>query len=181
MRPFAFLVIFTFLSSSIFAIGATQIKVFNDKKQSTISYSMNHALHAWTGVSKDVTSIILTDESKDKIDKVAVSVKVSTFDSQNANRDSHVMESTEAIKFPNITFTSTSVVLVGKKLTVTGNLNFHGVNKTITFDAEESRSNNQLTITGGFTVKMTDFKIEPPSLMGIATDDEFKINFVMVF
>jgi len=150
-------------------------KIYCDKSNSTITYDMNHPLHEWTGVSKEVTSIIITDENRDIISQVAVSVKFSTFDSKNANRDSHAIEVAEAIKYPNITFNSKSIKQEGNKLSVEGTLNFHGVNKDIAFTAEKSGDKNKIQVTGGFQIKMTDFKVDPPSLMGLATDDEIKL------
>jgi polyisoprenoid-binding protein YceI len=87
----------------------------------------------------------------------------------------------EAIKYPNITFNSKSIKQEGNKLSVEGTLNFHGVNKDIAFVAEKTGDKNKIQVTGGFEIKMTDFKIDPPSLMAIATDDEIKIKFSIVY
>jgi polyisoprenoid-binding protein YceI len=174
-------IVIALLNTAVNAQDKSQIKVYCDKKQSTISYSMHHPLHSWTGDNIDVTSIILTDENRILINSVAVSVKISSFDSKNANRDSHVIEATEALKFPTITFTSNSIKQESDTLVVSGTLNFHGVSQLISFKAKKTIIKNKAEITGGFTVKMTQFKIDPPSLMGIATDDEIKINFKVIY
>ena len=158
-----------------------QVKLFCDKTQSTITYSMHHPLHSWTGESKDVTSIILIDENRNIITQVAVSVKISSFDSKNANRDSHVMEATEALTFPVITFSSTSIKQEGNKIIVTGTMKFHGVSQPVTFEAEKTMVKDKAEITGNFVVKMTQFQIKPPSLMGVATDDDIKLAFKMIY
>ena len=67
------------------------------------------------------------------------------------------------------------------KLAVTGTLSFHGVYQLISFDAEKNLKNNKAEIKGGFTIKMTQFKIAPPSLMGISSDDAIKIAFYVVY
>lgn len=161
--------------------GAGQTKYYSDKKESYIEYSMNHPLHSWTGKSSDFTSVIVADETKTKISQVAVSAKISSFDSKNANRDSHAIEVLEAIKYPSVTFASSSVVPSGQKLTVTGALTFHGVTRTITFEATELKKGNSVEISGAFAVNMTDYKIERPSLMGFPTEDEIKISFKAVY
>ena len=90
---------------------------------------MKHALHEWTGVSKDVNCIMETD-ANGTAQKVAVVVKVSSFDSKNSNRDSHMIEVTEGLSFPNITFSSPSITPNGQgKYKVAGKLSFHGVEK----------------------------------------------------
>jgi len=169
------------LNTIVIAQKPTSTKLYCDKSNSTITYEMNHPLHEWTGVSKEVTSIIITDENREIISQVAVSVKFSTFDSKNANRDSHAIEVAEAIKYPNITFNSKSIRQEGNKLSVEGTLNFHGINKDIAFIAEKSGNKSKIQVTGGFEIKMTDFKIDPPSLMALATDDEIKIKFSVVY
>jgi len=159
----------------------TKIKVKNDKTKSNITYSMNHPLHQWTGKSEDVSSILLTDDTKRYFYSVAVSVKVSSFNSQNANRDSHMMEATEALIYPTVTFSSTVLNRKESILLGQGNLTFHGVTKLVVFASELKTVGKNIEITGNFVVKMTDFKIEPPSLMGLSTDDEIKIFFVIVY
>jgi len=173
------IIVFALALLSIFAYSQdkSEIKIYGDKNLSTITYSMNHPMHSWTGESKDVTSIIVTNENKSIIKQVAVSVKIASFDSKNANRDSHTMEVTEALKYPNVTFTSTSIIQNGDKLSVVGTLNFHGIKQTIKFEAEKKIVNNKIEVTGNFIAKMSQFNIKPPSLMLMATDDDIKISF----
>jgi polyisoprenoid-binding protein YceI len=158
-----------------------QVKVYSDKELSTLSYYMHHPMHEWTGVSKEAISIILTDDKKEVITKVVVSVKIASFDSKNANRDSHVIEATEGLLYPTITFSSDTIIQKGDMLEVAGKLTFHGVVQLVSFSADKKKSKNKIEITGSFPLKMTQFKIEPPSLMGIATTDEFKISFDMFY
>ena len=171
----------TLLLTTVNAQESTQVKLYCDKTESSISYAMNHPLHSWTGVSKEVSSVILADEKRDNITQVAVSVKISSFDSKNANRDSHTMEVTEALLYPNISFSSTSIIQNGDKLEVTGILKFHNVSQTITFEATKEMINAKAKITGEFKVKMTQFNIDPPSLMGMSTKDEFQISFTLLY
>ena len=161
--------------------GQTKVKVNGIKEESFLTYSMNHPLHAWTGTSKEVNSILLTDDASTTIYQVAVSAKVSTFDSKNANRDSHMMEVTEALKYPNVTFVSTEVTLEGDDFKAAGTLTFHGIAQPVSLQGKLTREGTKLTFSGEFKLKMTAFKIDPPSLMGISTDDEFKLEFKAVY
>lgn len=181
MKKLINIIILVFVYVSIQAQETKLVKIFADKSKSSITYAMNHPLHAWTAESKDVTSVILTDENKTMINQVAVSVRVASFDSKNANRDSHTIEVTEAIKYPKITFASSAITQDGDKLKVTGTLNLHGVDQTISIEATKAKNKKNLEVSGSFTVKMTSFKIDPPSLMGMATDDDIKISFKMIY
>ena len=167
--------------SLVNAQPSSQIKLYCDKTQSTITYSMHHPLHSWTGESKELTSVILTDENRNLISQVAVLVKISSFDSKNANRDSHVMEVAEALKFPTVSFNSTLIKQDSNKLSVEGTLKFHGVSQQISFEVEKTIINGKAQITGSFIVRMTQFEIKPPSLMGVATDDDIKLEFKVVY
>ena len=177
MKKQAIIVFFVLLQVFGNAQNRSAVKLFADKNKSTITYSMNHPLHSWTGTSKEVNSVILTNEKKDAISQVAVSVRFASFDSKNANRDSHAMEVVNAITYPSITFESKSIQRNGDKLLVEGILTFHGISKTISFDVEKKNMKSKIEVTGGFDIKMTDFEIDPPSLMGLPTDDDIKISF----
>jgi polyisoprenoid-binding protein YceI len=180
-RQIIFIGIMIVFNTLIKAQETSPIKLYCDKKQSTISYSMNHPLHSWTGESTDITSVIVTDENRNIINQVAVLVKISSFDSKNANRDSHAMEVTEALKYPSLSFTSTSIKQVGNKLAVSGILNFHGINQLISFEAEKNTINSKAQVRGSFNIKMTQFKIDPPTLLGLATDDDIKVSFNLIY
>jgi polyisoprenoid-binding protein YceI len=175
-RLFSFAVVLLSLMP-VFLPAQDKVKFYSDKKNSYIQYSMSHPLHSWTGKCTDFTSVILADGQKSIISQVAVSAKISAFDSKNANRDSHTMEVTEAIKYPSINFASTSIKQDGEKLKVEGVLTFHGVNKNISFEAIRKNDGKLIEVDGGFSIKMTDYNIDRPSMMGMAADDEIKIEF----
>jgi polyisoprenoid-binding protein YceI len=179
MKKLGALLIGLLLVLSVFA--QNKVKVNSVKEESSIVYSMKHPLHEWTGESKEINSILLMDEAKTTIYQVAVSAKISTFDSKNANRDSHMMEVVEAIKYPNVTFVSTSVNFDGNDFTSSGNLTFHGVSQPVALKGKFIREGNKLTFTGDFNLKMTQFKVDPPSLMGISTNDDFKLDFKVTY
>jgi len=162
-------------------LNAQTVKLPNQKEKSSITYSMVHPLHKWDGVSKEVSSVILTDQERNKITQVAVTVKLATFDSQNANRDSHMLEVAEGIKFPNVTFASNEIQQKEDKLLVKGKLTFHGVTRDLSFEAIRKNDGKNIQVSGGFEVKLTDFKVEPPSILGFATEDFFKVKFLMVY
>lgn len=179
MKKYGILVVAILLAG--YAFAQNKVKVNCIKEESSITYAMTHPLHAWTGESKEINSIILTDEAKTTIFQVAVSAKLATFDSKNANRDSHMMEVTEALKFPNVTYVSSSVTIDGSDFTSSGNITFHGVSVPISLKGKLTKEGNKLIFTGNFDLKMTQFGITPPSLMGITTQDDFKLEFKAVY
>ena len=142
---------------------------------------MVHPLHEWTGINKAVEGIIQYDGKTGQISKVAILVKVAGFDSDNSNRDSHMMEVTEAIKYPNISFVSSSVQEKNNQLEVKGTIQFHGVSKEVSFLVKQDQKQNIKTVEGEFDILLEDFKLEKPSLMMVEVDNKVKIAFKMQF
>ncbi|MGA0556325.1 YceI family protein [Larkinella sp. VNQ87] len=155
-------------------------KLMADRTKSTITYAMSHPMHSFEGVSRDVACVIVLDDAN-KIESVAAATKVSSFDSDNTNRDSHALEKLEALKYPKVTFTSNEIDQEGNKLTVKGNLTFHGVTKPVVIQATRQDDGGQLTIKGDFQIRLSDYKVEKPSLMMVPVDEEVKLRMLMVF
>ena len=148
-----------------------------DKKNSSVTYAMNHILHSWTGTSRDLNGAVQLNGSG-KIEKVAIVTKVSAFDSENSNRDSHMMEIAEAIKYPNVSFYSTSIIETKSgELEVKGILAFHGVNKETSFKALTSSKASTSIVKGEFIFLLEDYNLERPSFMLNKVDNEVKLSF----
>jgi polyisoprenoid-binding protein YceI len=166
---------------SAFVAPTATRKLALNKIGSVMSYTMSHPLHTWDGVSHDVLSVLVYNDATDRIEAVAVAAKIASFDSHDANRDSHAIEILDGIKYPRVTFSSTAVEPTGPKFSVRGNLTFHGVSKPIVFDAQRADKGGQIVVTGEFPVKMSDYKVERPSLMMVPTDESFTIKFSLVY
>ena len=173
---FAILVAFTLQTN-----GHAQTKQIRaDKSLSSITYGMKHALHAWTGTSKEVACAAETN-AEGRITRVAATVKVKSFDSQNSNRDAHMLEVTDALTHPNITFSSTTVTPESNGYLVKGNLSFHGVTKPFEARVTEAQKNGRRMISGRFIFLLEDFGIERPTLMLVKTDNEVEVSFEFYF
>ena len=181
MQKLAFLFLLFCISGNMASAQNDAIRSVADKKSSSITYSMKHPLHAWNGVSRDASSIILSEGKKGNIREVAVSVKVSSFDSKNANRDSHMLEVTEALKFPNLTFSGKVTSREGNRLKVNGELTFHGVSRPVSFEASVTEKGDRLEVSGNFAVTLTEFNIQRPTLMGLPVADEIQVAFSMIY
>jgi len=92
-----------------------------------------------------------------------------------------MIEILDAIKIPNVTFTSTSISQEGEKFKILGTLTFHGVSKPMSIVATRSIADNTMTFTGDFDTLLSSFNVEKPSLMGITTSDVIKLKYNLVF
>ena len=175
------IIIILLCTTTSFAQKLKLKKLYADKNKSDITYAMNHPLHAWTGVSNNILSVMLLDTSNMEINELAVVVKIASFNSKNSNRDSNTIEATEALKYPNVSLSSNSIKQANNRLTVKGTLKFHGVSKEIIFDAQKEIIKDEIKVTGNFEILMTDFKIKPSKLLGIATDKDIKLSFTVFY
>jgi len=175
-------VIFTAMLLTAFSLSSAQLKQFvSDKKESSIEYKLTHPLHEIESTSKEAYCSINADIVKKEIKQVVVKVDVTTFNSGNSNRDSHAMEVIDALSYPEANFNSTSISRQGDSLKVYGKLFFHGVTKDITISAAAVWGEKKLTINGKFSISLTAFKVERPSLLLIPVKDNLDFSVVENF
>lgn len=89
----------------------------------------------------------------------------------------------ECDQFPWITFKSSQVQTKDDQThLITGELNLHGVSKSLPIEVQIKHENKQIEATGEFKLKQSDFKIKPPSALGgmVKVKDELKITFHIV-
>lgn len=156
-------------------------KLFSNKNASWVSYQGKHPFHTWKSTNKDVSCVITFDEDKFKIETVAVSAKVLLFDSKNTNRDSHGLEMVEALTFPKVNFTSADIKQYEGGMRIRGNLNFHGITRTIEVEAKSIIEGNQISVEGSFPIKLEDYQIKLPKLLFVPIEDDIKVNFHFMF
>jgi len=161
---------------------AAQTKWFESiKNETSVTYLLSHPLHHMESTSKEIDCRIEIDPAKKEIRTVSTQIDVTTFNSGNSNRDSHAMEVIDAIIYPDVIFSSTSIVQNGDSLKAMGKLTFHGITKDIIIAAITKWSPNRLEVQGFFNLSLTDFKVERPSLLGIKCDDTLNFSLTVVF
>jgi len=153
----------------------------NLKGESWIAYRLVHPLHVIDAKSTAAEYRVELDPTTKEIKTVAAQVDVTTFDSGNSNRDSHAMEVVEALSYPDVLFTSTSVLQKDDSLFVTGKLTFHGVTKDITMAGTTQWAPNRLDVHGAFDIGLTEFKIDRPSLLMIPVEDKLSFTLSAAF
>jgi len=164
------------------AAVSAQVKQYQSvTAESSLNYHLSHTFHEVDAVSKESICLIEADAAKKEIQKVSVKVDVSTFNSGNSNRDSHAMETIESIYYPDAWFVSDGIAKDGDSLKVAGKLTFHGVTKSIVISVYPNWNGNKLIVTGAFSISLTAFKVDRPSLMMIPVKDELKFKLTQVF
>lgn len=156
-------------------------KIQADKSGTTITYHLVHPLHKIDGVSKDVYCLAELDPAARTFSSVTVSVDVTTFDSDNSNRDSHAMEVVDALEYPESTFTSARIEQRGDSLFASGKLTFHGITHDVTIAAKTEWSASQVVVNGAFDILLSDYKVERPSLLMIPVENTLRFTLTALF
>jgi polyisoprenoid-binding protein YceI len=134
-----------------------------------------------------------------KIDQSTVSLKIPTksitvIDPGESEKDRHDVQATmegekvlDVAKFPEITFTSTSVTSAKKtpdgwELTLAGKLSLHGVEKSVSFPLRVRADARELRGEGELSILQTDYGITPVKVGGgsVKVKDKLKITFNIV-
>lgn len=110
-----------------------------DSAHSEVDFSIRHlGISNVHGRFGKIAGTIVLNEADVTKSTVTATVDVSTVDTGEAARDSHLKTDGffDVAKFPTATFTSTSVQKKGSNLEVTGNFTLHGVTKPIVLEVE---------------------------------------------
>ncbi len=163
-------------------LGNGQVRTLEaGKGSSVVTYRISHPLHKIEATSNEVLYKVIIDTLKKEIERVSADVDVTTFNSGNSNRDSHAMEVIDAITYPDASFTSTEIRQSGDTLSVNGALTFHGVTKPIIASGSSQWLPDTLHVEAGFTISMTEFGVERPSLLLIPVSDTIRFTLQAAF
>jgi polyisoprenoid-binding protein YceI len=176
--PICFLVLLCAGQACPGALGRTLTAL---KDTSSMSYLLIHPLHKVEAVCRDIDCSVVYDDASHTIDSASFSAGVSCFDSGNSNRDSHAMEVLDALTFPEVSFRSREIRADGSRLSVAGDLTFHGETRSLTFPATADSGGGTLTVRGNAGISLTEFKIDRPSLLMLPVEDTLRISFIVVF
>ncbi|HLO90701.1 MAG: YceI family protein [Chloroflexota bacterium] len=148
-------------------------------------------LHDWTANAEKVAGNFKLQVNNGKIASVnGVEIKVdakSLKGSKGSIMDSKIEDALDAKKNPYISFKSNSGAVTEKagsyKITANGVLTIAGVSQNITVDANgKVLPNGDVEFTGTKKLKMTDYKVDPPTAMlgTLTTGDDITLTFKVV-
>ena len=150
-----------------------------DSDKSKINYYGNHFLHKWSSQNNNVSGLIQVNNNF--ITNIGVVAKVEDFKSGNSSLDSNSYRVLEALKYPNIIFKSLSVTSINGQSNIKGLIEFHGVEKNIDVNVKLTTIENTTQMNGEFTINLSDFSVDRPSLLLQKIDNQITIVFELVF
>lgn len=151
-----------------------------DPATSVVKFHLHHKMHEVDGRTSQIEGkAILGDDGKVM---TMIRIPVASFDTADANRDSHMRETLDAAKFPYVVFkgvtTFTMPVASGKPLEtkLEGELDFHGVKRPLSVPAQIALTKDGATVTAKFPVDLDAHQIERPSLLFIKVDQQVQLD-----
>ena len=150
-----------------------------DNSISSISYSGKHFLHNWDATNENISGLIELNDNQ--ISKIGVIAKVKDFKSGNSSLDSNSFRVLDALRIPNIVFRSLEIIDSLNVINVSGTISFHGIEKDLNVLLDKSTENNNITLTGKFTINLSDFNVERPSLLLQKINNEIEVQINLIF
>jgi hypothetical protein len=148
-------------------------------EQSTLAYHVSHPLHESEGVSHAARGKGVCQAGHCDF---LVAVPVKSFESGDSNRDLHMLQVTHGAQFPivSVRFALPEAELASATIHCDLEIQFAGQTvhyKQVAF--QRATQGNQARITGSIPATLSDFKIDPPSLLTVAVKNEMPIRVEM--
>lgn len=123
-----------------------------------------------------ITTKLTMDETIETLNG-DISMDLINLKSENEKRDEHMHETLHVKEHPITTFTLKEVKKEADGYHLIGVFSLNKQIKEIDTKADITEQNDLLNLKGGFSIKMTDFGIEPPTLLFLSVRDEVAISY----
>jgi len=170
--------------AAIFAVlSAAGQANYKQSGTSTVMIAGTSTMHDWTmtstGADYNATFEFNADGTPAKLNMVTFTIPSESLKSKEKAMDKNAYKSLNTDKYKDITFKLTSSKITGKTISCNGNLTISGTTRPVDVDVTWEMKNGNLVCKGAKKIKMTDFKVEPPSFMfgTIKTGDEITVSF----
>lgn len=149
--------------------------------QSTLTYHVSHPLHQTDGVSHAARGKgVCHDGQCDFL----IAVPVKSFDSGDSNRDLHMIQVTKGAEFPMVIVRTRLPESDSKSATIHADLEIQFAGQTAHFQQvslQLTSQGNETKITGTIPATLSDFKIDPPTLLTMPVKNEIPIHVEMTW
>ncbi len=166
-----------FLTSSWLALAQSQWVL----EQSTLTYHVSHPLHQMDGVSHAARGKGVCQAGQCDF---LIAVPVKSFDSGDSNRDLHMLQVSRGAQFPMVTVRVRLPADAASLTTIPADLEIEFAGQTAHYKQvpfQRATQGNQARISGTIPATLSDFKIEPPSLLAIPTKNEIPVRVEMTW
>jgi hypothetical protein len=145
-------------------------------EQSTLSYHVSHPLHQMDGVSHAARGKGVCHAGQCDF---LIAVPVKSFDSGDSNRDVHMLQVTRGAEFPMVVVRTRVPEDAPASATFHADLEIQFAGQTAHYKQLAFQlvvQGDQARLTGTIPATLTDFKIDPPTLLTIPVKNEMPIR-----
>jgi hypothetical protein len=150
-------------------------------KQSALTYHVSHPLHESEGVSHAARGKgVCHDGQCDFL--IAVAVK--SFDSGDSSRDLHMVQVTRGAEFPMVTVRTRLPESTASSETIIADLEIQFAGQTAQYKKvpfKVEKQGGETHITGTIPATLSDFKIDPPSLLTMPVKNDIPVRVDMTW
>ena len=145
-------------------------------QQSTLTYHVSHPLHQSEGVSHGAKGKGVCHAGQCEF---LIAVPVKSFDSGDSNRDLHMIQVTRGAEFPLVTVRTRLPESDAASANINADLEIQFAGQTahykqVPFKVE--KQGGETHITGTIPATLTDFKIDPPSLLTMPVKNDIPVR-----
>ncbi len=150
-------------------------------EQSTLTYHVSHPLHQSEGVSHAARGKGVCHAGQCDF---LIAVTVKSFDSGDSNRDLHMIQVTRGAQYPLVTVRTRLPEAASTSATVHADLEIQFAGPSAQYKQVPFQlvtQGNEIRISGTIPATLTDFKIEPPTLLTMPVKNEIPIRVEMTW
>jgi len=150
-------------------------------KESTLTYHVSHPLHQTEGVSHAARGKGICHEGQCDF---LIAVPVKSFDSGDSNRDLHMIQVTKGAEYPMVMVRTRLPESAESSRTIKADLEIQFAGQTAHYQQvpfEVKTEGNAKHITGTIPTTLSDFKIDPPSLLTMPVKSEIPVRIDMTW
>jgi hypothetical protein len=150
-------------------------------KESTLTYHVTHPLHQLDGVSHAARGKGICHAGQCDF---LIAVPVKSFDSGDSNRDLHMLQVVRGGQFPMATVRTYLPEGASASATIRADLEVQFAGQTAKYRQvpfEHVNQGDETRISGTIPATLSDFKIEPPSLLAMPIKNEIPVRVEMTW
>jgi hypothetical protein len=149
--------------------------------ESTLTYHVSHPMHQVDGVSHGARGKGVCQGSQCDF---LIAAPVKSFDSGDSNRDLHMLQVTRGAEFPMVVVHTRLPEAELSSATIHADLEVQFAGQTVHYKQvpfQVVTQGNQVHLSGTIPARLTDFKIDPPSLLLIPIKNSMPVRVEMTW
>ena len=150
-------------------------------EQSTLTYHVSHPLHQVEAVSHAARGKGVCHAGQCEF---LIAVPIKSFDSGDSNRDLHTLQVARGGQFPMVTVRTRLAEDASGQSAIRADLEIQFAGQTAKYNQVPFQLVNQggeARLSGTIPATLTDFKIDPPSLLAIPVKNEIPVRVEMTW